>query len=379
MERLLAGLGDPHVGLRLVHVAGTNGKGSTIAFVDSILRAQGVKTGRTTSPHLTCARERIAIGGAPVDEETFVGLERRVARVVRRMGDDPPTFFERIIAMALCAFAEAEVDVGLMEVGLGGRLDATNVITPVVTGVTKIGIDHTKWLGSDLAGIAREKAGIFKRGVPAWTVPQAPAARDALRAAAEERGVALRVAKPAKGRIGLEGGHQRQNAGLALALAGAAWPLSDPKIARGLAAASWPGRLERVLGAPRLWLDGAHNLAGVEALELALRARADGPRALVVGFTQGHDEVGLGRAVRALACGGPVFAVQARAPRSLPAERVAEVTGGEALGVEEALERALGFAAQRDRAAVVTGSLYLVGEVRARFVEMPLDPALPMF
>ena len=368
MQTLLGHVGDPHIGRAFLHVAGSNGKGSTLAFLDALLRGAGYKTGTATSPHLTSVRERIVIGGVPISAALFVELERDIQRAALKMRDDPPTFFERIITMAFLAFRICDVDIGLVEVGLGGRLDATNVITPLATGVAQIALDHQQWLGDDLAGIAAEKAGIFKRGVKAIVQQQDSAVVDVLRRCALQRHAPFAVAAPSDATLGLLGSHQKHNAGLALAMARVFADVDEAH----LADANWPGRMERVHSAPDVWLDGAHNPAGLATLAQQLPRS---PRAVIVGFTSGHDAVACAAQVERFAH-GPIVCVQARAPRSLPADVVADAFSRHvmALDVDDALERCMSFGE-----TWVVGSLYLVGEVRARFIDMEVDPVLPNF
>ena len=394
MATLLAGLDDPHRAFRSLHVAGTNGKGSVCAYLDAMLGAASVRRGLTTSPHLASACERIQIEGRPISRARFVELEERVARAAARL-DEAPTFFERMIAMAFLAFAEEHVDVAVVEVGLGGSLDATNVLSPLASGIARVGLDHQMFLGDSLASIAREKAGILKPGVPAGSAPQEQAAADVLRAIADEVGVPLRfvsdedVLALQSMELGLPGPHQRENAALALAILDAARLVRDPDRRReGLALARWPGRYERVGDLRPILLDGAHNPLGARTLAQALRADplvGARPIALVVGMTRGHEGADFARELAPLLNVQRVFAVRARAPRSRPADEVAKdlEAGGlvpvEVRGVEAALLEAQRWAEAEGGAVVVTGSLYLVGEVRSAFVEMDPDPALPDF
>jgi dihydrofolate synthase/folylpolyglutamate synthase len=392
MRALLRGLGDPHTKFRALHVAGTNGKGSTIAIATALLRAAGVRAGRTTSPHLTSATERIAFDGVPISPDRFVELEARVYEAARAL-DDPPTFFERVVAMAFTAFADEGVDVALVEVGLGGRLDATNVVEPVACAISRVALDHRQFLGDTLPEIAGEKAGILKSGVPAVVSQQDPEALEAIAARARELGIELRVTTPSDlseeeaSWLRLSGAHQRDNAALACGLLTAAgFELSAKTRLDGLATAMWPGRLEKVSEQPELWLDGAHNADAARALAQALADR--GPRSLIVGMTRGHDGAEL---ARALLSQGPsrVWAVQARAPRSRPANEVAADLaaaageGGpviEAAALKDALRAARAHAQAEGGFVVVTGSLYLVGEVGAVLDPLLLvDPELPDF
>lgn len=387
MHELLARLGDPQRALRIVHIAGTKGKGSTAAIAESVLRAHGMRTGLTTSPHVSCARERIVLDGTLIDERGFVELEDVVHAAAAAMSD-APSFFERMIAMALLAFARHRVDVAVVEVGLGGRLDATNVVQPASTGITRLGLDHTELLGPTIEAIAAEKAGIFKRGVPAFSVQQEPAARAVLVDVAGAVGAPLAFVEPDERLVvGLRGRHQQENASLALALLeGAGVPLRAPAVVRGLREVRWPARYERVLEVPPLIIDGAHNETSARALVEVVQADpalAGRPLALVVGMLSGHDPHAFAAALAPLRP-QRVSAVACRSPRTYPAQVVARalargfgVCDSDALA--PALERAVAFARARRGAVLVTGSLYLAGEVRQRLLGGPVDALLPLF
>lgn len=378
MAGLLARLGDPQRRVRALHVAGTKGKGSTCAFAESLCRAAGLRTGMTTSPHLSSARERIVLGGEMISAEAFVALASEVE--VAAAGLDA-SFFEKMVAMAFIAFAEARVDVAVVEVGLGGRLDATNLCVPRACAITRLGLDHTEHLGPTLRHIAREKAGILKAGVPAVTAPQDPDALDEVVGRAAAVAAPLEVIAPNPALLpSLAGAHQVENASLAVALVGAAGiPLGPPEVERGLAAARWPGRYERLRDSPALVVDGAHNDTAARALvetALADAAVADAP-AVILGMTRGHDPEAFARALAPLRP-RRVIAVASRSPRSLPADAVAR-GAARALGLAEEATLPVALAAVAATPAIVTGSLYLVGEVRALLVGGPSDPAFPLF
>ncbi len=286
MRALLAQLGDPQLRYPVLHIAGTKGKGSTAALTASIVRAAGKRVGLTTSPHLLSARERIVVDDALIDAAAFVDVAARVDAAARALPAalDAPSFFERMCAMAFLHFADVAVDVAVVEVGLGGRLDATNVVSPAACAITRLGMDHMEYLGPTLAHIAREKAGIIKAGVPVVTVAQ-----DAV-AAAVVAAVAAGVAAPVTVvdaaavaalddvDIALAGAHQRENAATAVALVDAAAPalgftLTRAHVRAGCARVRWPGRFERV--APRVILDGAHNVDSAHALAAAIAALAE--------------------------------------------------------------------------------------------------------
>ncbi len=393
MRALLSHLGDPQLAFEALHVAGTNGKGSVVAFSDAMLGAAGKRRGRTTSPHLTSATERIVIGDEPISRARFVALEEQVARAARKL-EDPPTFFERIIAMAFRAFAEDGVEVAVVEVGLGGRLDATNVLAPRACAIAPIGKDHQQFLGDTLAAIAREKAGILKRGVPAVTAPQDAEALAAIRAVASSVQAPLRTLQPDDLQhlehvsLGFgQGRATRQNAALACALVEEAGLVTDRAVQhRGLSRARWPGRYERVAVDPIVLVDGAHNAHAMRALAsvIAEDPSLAGPVQVVIGMTRGHDAGPFARELLALAPAS-VQVVKARAPRSRPAAELAADLASSGLRVSVAaelgsgLERALESARRGGGFVLVTGSLYLVGQVRGLFVEVSEDPVLPEF
>jgi dihydrofolate synthase/folylpolyglutamate synthase len=413
---LLHELGDPHLGFRGALIAGTNGKGSVLALAGSVLRAAGIRAGETPKPHLVSYRERLAIDGQPVDPETFARLVAEVLpvadRVARRHGD--PTEFELLTALIFRWFAEEGIRVALVEVGLGGRLDATHAWNGGVAAITNVTLDHMDRLGSTVAKIAREKAAIIERGNLAVT----GALGDGLaviRRRARRLGVPLfevtsapllgwdrdgiEVALPRLGptRVGLRGRHQAANVAVADAVLDA---LSEAGIAttdddarrRGYATATWPGRLELLrVGERDVLLDGAHNPAGAGALARALddlRPMLEGggeaippPLTLVVATMADKDVDGVIGALAAtpLLRGARVIATSLHLPRALPADalaarwralgRAAGITDIEAVpdphgALDRAIENASG-------PVIVAGSLYLVGEARRRFVDDP--------
>jgi len=416
MERLLAHLGNPQRDFTAIHVAGTNGKGSVCVMLDAMLRANGFRVGLTTSPHLTCARERIVIDGALIGEADFGRHEAHIADAVVHMGDDPPTFFERMIAMAFLAFSEARVDVAVVEVGLGGRLDATSTCVARACAVVSIARDHTEWLGDTLEQIAREKAGIARAHVPLVVGPLDAEPRAAVEEVARTVGAPIvQVSRDAQSevsivveqgrvtvtratrpllegaRLALSGAHQEVNAAVALALLDVAGlPVDVEKCQFALAHLVHKGRYETVSTDPLTIVDGAHNEAGARALALALaddaRVRSR-PLHIVVGATRGHDPTAFAAAL-ADARFEPtsVTVTRARAPRSLEPDTVAEgyrASFGARVqvvdGVSAAVESARGLARASAGVVVVTGSLYLVGEARLSFVDEPRDDVLPLF
>jgi dihydrofolate synthase/folylpolyglutamate synthase len=397
MRLLLESLGRPERAYPTLLVAGTNGKGSVVAYTDAALRAAGLRTGRYTSPHLVRANERIAVAGRAVTDAELASAVRRVREAAeglvrsRRLRAHP-TYFEVMTAAALEHFRRRRVDVAVLEVGMGGRLDATNAVEPLVSAIVSVDYDHQEFLGTTLRAIATEKAGVLRAG---RTTVLGPLPEEARRAIAEvgravgarlvpaRRGVLVRGREKAldvrtprrryRALVPLPGAHQRANLLVALRLleeAKAAGLRFDPgRAARGISETRWPGRLERVEGDPPLLLDGAHNPAGARALGAYLRGR--GPYVLLFGAMADKDVGGMARALfppaaaivltrprgrraagpRALLRRVPLLARRARSeprpPRAL------------ALARRLARERGPGVP------VVVAGSLYLVGEVVA--------------
>ncbi|HET7826886.1 MAG TPA: cyanophycin synthetase [Anaeromyxobacter sp.] len=379
VERALDALGHPERGYAVLHVAGTNGKGSACAMAAAALSAAGHRVGLYTSPHLVSFSERIQVDGAPIDDASLAGVIDDVRRACpwhEAGGEaDRLTYFEFATLAGLLHFARRDVDVAVVEVGLGGRFDATNVVVPRVTAIARIGLDHTQLLGDTVEQIAFEKGGIFKPGVPAVAhAHQPPGALETLRAEALRKGAPFSVAPASyEGPVALAGPHQRGNAALAAAalraLARAGVAVSDEAIARGIATARWPGRLEELGG---VLLDGAHNPDGAAALATALRALHPGrPVELVFGVLSDKDHAGM---IAALAGAVRSFHTVAPAtPRARAAEEVRALAAarGAAADVHGSLAEALACArrAAADGALVcVAGSLYLVGEARSLLV-----------
>jgi dihydrofolate synthase / folylpolyglutamate synthase len=272
--------GNPHEKLRFIHVAGTNGKGSTCAMLESIYRADGLRTGLFTSPHLVSFTERIQVNRVCIAEEEVACLTQRI--ILSMGGSDTnswafhPTFFEFVTIMALLHFQEQRCELIIWETGLGGRLDATNIVVPLASVITNVQYDHQQWLGSTLDLIATEKAGIIKRAVPVITGASEPKALEVIRATARALDAPLtEVSGLADIDLPLPGEHQRGNAAVALATVNVLrpqLPVSDEAIRRGLESLNWPGRLQMVgQGATEILLDGAHNPAGARTLAAALQ------------------------------------------------------------------------------------------------------------
>lgn len=387
MQALFAALGRPDERLgRVIHVGGTNGKGSVVALLASMLRAAGLRVGAYTSPHLNRLVERVAIDGEPIETDAFA----RIADRVSAAGGDELTFFEQVTAIAVCAFADANLDVTLLEVGLGGRLDATNAVRADVAVITGVALDHEAILGPTLAAIAREKAGIFKPGARiviggGGEAAAMPVLVDVARAAGREPVV---VTAPTALAVGLPGAHQRMNAAVALAaldeLAAAGGPVVGGEAReRGLATACHPGRFEIVedtaIGdAPRrrIILDGAHNPHGAAALAAALRERGERP-ALVLGVSADKDARAIVQAL--VPAAGAIVATRSMHERALPAAELAalvrEVSGGgrTVLAIDEPAE-AVREASRYADCVVVAGSLFLVGDVRGALLGLASDP-----
>ena len=382
VERALDALGRPERGYAVLHVAGTNGKGSTCAMAAAALSAAGHRVGLYTSPHLVSFSERIQVDGAPIGDGALADVVDEIRRACpwHEAGEESErlTYFEFATLAGLLHFAQSGVDAAVVEVGLGGRFDATNAVMPRVAAVARIGLDHTQLLGDTVEQIAFEKAGIFKPGVPAIAhAGQPPGALETLRAEALRKGAPFQVA-PAEyaGTVALAGPHQRGNAALAQAalreLARAGVPVSEEAISRGIATARWPGRLEEIRG---VLLDGAHNPDGAAALAAALRVLHPGrPVELVFGVLSDKDHAGM---LAALAGAARRFHMVAPAtPRARPAAEVHALAQARGLDSDahpafpEALACA-GRAAADGALVCVAGSLYLVGEARALLVGRP--------
>jgi len=375
VERALAALGHPERAFPILQVGGTNGKGSTCAMAAAALRAAGLRTGLYVSPHLVRFNERIQVDGREIEDGALDAATEEIRRACpwHEAGgaEDRLTYFEFATLLAFVHLARARVAVAVVEVGLGGRLDATTAATPRVTAVARIGLDHVKLLGEGIEAIAREKAGIFKPGVAAVVhAVQPPGALETLRAEAARRGAPFHVAGEGwDGPIGLAGPHQRGNAGLAAAalrlLDGAGVRVPEAAIAAGIAAARWPGRLETVAG---VLLDGAHNPDGAAALVAALaELHPRRPIEMVFGVLADKDHAGmiaaLGPAVRRFHLVAPA-SPRARAPEGYRALAAGHAPTDVHASVEEAI--ACAREAAGDGALVcVAGSLYLVGAARA--------------
>jgi dihydrofolate synthase/folylpolyglutamate synthase len=368
---LLEALGRPDRAFRTVLVAGTNGKGSTAAALSSLLARAEVRAGLYTSPHLVRVTERVRTGDADVPEALLDGALSLVAAVAGP-GDRGPTYFEALTVAALEIFRRERVEVAVLEVGIGGRLDATNVVEPEIAVVTNIGLDHLELLGPTLAHVAREKAGIFRRGRPALVGAEGspPEAMAVLHSEAARTGARLTEIPPDArfdGESPLSGRHQRANLALAIAAARALAPLSEETIHAGVRSVRWPGRLQRVErpGKRPLLLDGAHNPEGARALaayldEQGLSGRVD----LLFGAMADKNVEGI--AAPLLARARRVVFASVDSPRAVPASELKARLGRADAEAGASVAAALGRLDQSregDAPILVAGSLYLVGDV----------------
>lgn len=389
MRALLDGLGSPERAYPTVLVAGTNGKGSTAAMLAAVLQAAGYRVGLYTSPHLEDAEERIRISGVALIPEALDGYLHRVLAEGERQGIEP-TYFESFTLAANLAFAERRVEIAVVEVGLGGRLDATNACEPILSLITSIDLDHEDALGSTIAAIAREKAGILRSGRPALAAAGSAEAAAVLLSVAAETGAPLSLIEgevPAL-TLALPGSHQRRNAALANAAARCLAAhgferINGAAIAAGLAACAWPGRLEEVPlpSGTRVLLDGAHNPAGAASLAAELEARSwQAPTLLFGAFADKNAE----RMLTHLApLAGRIVLTRAPGVRGRDPEELRALLHGFArIFVADDPGRALDLALTLGEAVVVAGSLALVGDVRRelrRRYGLPPPASAPLF
>jgi dihydrofolate synthase / folylpolyglutamate synthase len=382
ISAIVATLGHPERTFRCVHVAGTNGKGSVTAMVDAALRAAGHRSARYTSPHLVDLAERFVIDGRPVADDTLVAAVADVRDAIDGLRADgglevQPTFFEVTTAVAFELFRRAQVEVAVLEVGLGGRLDATNVVSPMATAIVSIGFDHQAYLGRTLRAIAFEKAGIIKPGVPVVIGKLDAEALDAIAMVAHERNAEL-VETAATDvdnfAVGLAGAHQRGNAAVALSLLtlldrlGVAVPARA--IADGLAHTDWPGRLDRrrLPDGREALLDAAHNPAGAAALASYLHEQDEAPRPLLFAAMRDKDVDGMFAAL--LPSVSHLVITRASNTRSAEPAALAEVARAIApelsITIEASLDEALAIAWRLSPRIVVAGSIFLLGDVLKR-------------
>jgi dihydrofolate synthase/folylpolyglutamate synthase len=392
IQTLLDELGNPERGQRFVHVAGTNGKGSTSAMIESVLRASGLRAGLYTSPHLVEPTERIQIDGQPITAEeftrTFEIVHEAAERLLREERIDAhPSYFETITAMAFVAF-EKQCQISVIEVGLGGRLDATNVITPELCAITPVAYDHEAFLGNTLQSIASEKAGILKPSVPVVLAPQTSEAQAVILEQAHKLQcevidtATLPVANAQFTSRGcsftfdgatytcpLPGRHQLDNARTAMAACRQLGIATDT-IQSGISSVQWPGRLEFISHEPDFILDGAHNPAGAAALSAYIREFYAGrPVWLVYGAMRDKAIEEVTTLLFPLA--DHLIVTEAAFPRALRPEAILSVTSHPHATIAATIPEAIEIArtAPRDAAVFFTGSLIIVGEVRAALVK----------
>lgn len=405
MGELLDQVGNPHKKLAAVHIAGTKGKGSTCIMLTEMLLANAYKVGLYTSPHILNLRERIRVNRSMISEAAMVRLVRKIAPVVKRMHDDPPTFFEILTAMAFLHFVSQKVDIAVIETGLGGRLDSTNVLTPEAIGITSISVDHQQLLGNSIKEIAKEKAGVFKEGIPAVSVMQDNEAMRILQRHATQVGSPLRFTGKdidfsyrfeSSRSLGLHnrvcvttetskfehlpvpahGQHQAINCGLALSLLDClktrGFKINDDRAMKGLANTELPGRMELICHDPRVLIDGAHNAASIRALIQATGQHIPYDSMVVIfGCCEDKDVNGM---LEQLQYGADkVIFTRANSPRSIYPDDLAQMYGDicskmcqTALNLKEALRTARPAVTSGDLICI-TGSFYLVGEAKELF------------
>jgi dihydrofolate synthase/folylpolyglutamate synthase len=390
-RRLAELAGDPHLRLRFIHVAGTNGKGSTCAMLESVYRSAGLRVGLFTSPHLVSFAERIQVNRRLVPEPEVARLVSELLPMLEQFPSGfHPTFFEVVTVMALRYFAEQRCDLVIWETGLGGRLDATNIVTPLASVITNIDFDHQQWLGDTLERIAAEKAGIIKPGIPVVTATAQRPALEVIAATARRNDALLTVVdwNDATGslldaaKLPLPGGHQRLNAALAVAAIRAVEPhvpVPQETILAGLSRVQWPGRMQlaKRSSGQTLLLDGAHNRGSARALADAFRQQFPETRpTLILGVLADKDWRLIAEILAPLACRLLIVPVSSR--RSLAPEELLTVCRNtnpripaEACGsLADALQRSMD-----DPILIITGSLYLVGEAMERLQLSPVPAA----
>ena len=408
MRLLLKHLGNPHTKFKTAHVAGTKGKGSTCHMLASMLQAGGLKVGLYTSPHLLDMRERIKINGDMIPAADLVKYVRLVEPILKKMSADRPTFFEIFTALSFCYFADQKVDIAVIETGLGGRLDSTNVILPEVTGITSISKDHMSVLGNTTTKIAEEKAGIFKKDVPAVTVLQDPSVESVLRRVAGTNKTTLEVVgsdiefshrfevtKPLGAHmrvclstdishfehlaVPLMGEHQAVNCGLALAmldkLKRRGIPFDDSKAIEGLAQMKLHGRLEMISHDPKVIIDGAHNAASIQCLFRGIGQHIPYDSMVVIfGCNCDKDVDGMLEQM-SLGADKVIFTKSSNNPKAADPQELANLYTeryGKMAQVAHTFAEAMEIAARaitREDVITVTGSFYLIGEAKQYFID----------
>lgn len=404
MNELLKGLGNPHKKIKSVHIAGTKGKGSTATMLARMLDANGYKVGLYTSPHVTTLHERIAIGPNMISRKEFLDLMNRLEPMIEKLHkkSNAPTFFEIMTAAAFMYFADKQVDLAVIETGLGGRLDSTNVVTPELVGITPISIDHQNLLGPTLDCIAKEKAGIIKKGIPVVTVQQDPSAMRVLKKHAlalkapmtitgkdidfsyrfessREHGPHTRICLTTNSsrfehlRVPLPGEHQAINCGLALAmldgLKGRGYLIDDQKAIAGLNTVHMEGRMEMIHQDPRILIDAAHNAASIRALVQAIGQHVPYD-SLVIIFGCNSDKDVRGMLTELQYGADKVIFTRSNSPKAVfpsdLAEMYSEICGKmcqTSLSLREAI-RIAESAVSREDLICITGSFYLVGQAK---------------
>ena len=393
VAELLHLLGDPQDKLRYVHIAGTNGKGSTAAMLASVLQEAGYRTGLYTSPYIYRFHERMKINGEDISDEALIALVEVIKPSIEAMADKP-TEFEIVTAMAFLYFARQQCDVVVLEVGLGGRLDSTNVIrAPEAAVITSIGLDHTDVLGDILEKIAAEKAGIIKANAPVVFYQQCPEVTEVIRARCEETGCALTVTEetklvPVEGSLKGQVFHYRDRYQLAIPFAGSyqiynaavvldtldvlrqkGYHISEEAIRSGLCKTQWPGRFEVLRQQPLFLVDGAHNANGVKALADCLRRYLSGRKlTFLIGVMADKDCASMiAETAPHAECYITVTPDNPRAMSSAELkERIEGIFAGEVIN-GESVENGVELAVKRDGAVCAFGSLYMVGRIRACF------------
>ncbi len=408
MQKLLSLLGKPHKKIPAVHIAGTKGKGSTATMLARMLEANGYTVGLYTSPHVVSLHERITIDSKLISKAEMLTLINRIHAPVEKISKkDPPSFFEIMTAIAFMHFVENEVDIAVIETGLGGRLDSTNVIKPEVVGITSLSIDHQQQLGDSLKSIAKEKAGVFKKGIPVITVQQEAEAMKVLKAEASaidapmsvtggdldfssrfetsrEHGPHTRIclttptSKFEHLRVPLYGKHQALNCGLALALLdklkAKGFEVDPEKSADGLASVTLAGRMEIIYTDPRIMIDAAHNAASIKALIHAIGQNIPYDSMVIIfGCNEDKDIEGM---LHNLQYGADkVIFTRSSSPRAMSPEILAEMYTeicGKMCQTATSLGQALSLAKSavgRGDLICITGSFYLIGQARARFAK----------
>jgi dihydrofolate synthase/folylpolyglutamate synthase len=372
-------LAYPKHGVTVIHVAGTNGKGSTCAMIDSIARACGRRTGLFTSPHLIDFRERIQVSGQEVPEDDVAAGLTELRAICQKL-DPHPTFFEITLTLAMRWFRDRDCEMIILETGMGGKLDATTAVPADIAVITPIGLDHTQWLGETLELVAAEKAGIFVAGKPAISSPQDPAAREVLEKEANAQRSPLEfVTEPLLGYgIALPGEHQAWNAALAVAtLYRIGLPMGTDSIRHGLAKVNWPGRFEiRQHENRTIILDGAHNPHAANVLATTWRGQfPDRKPVLLFSAVASKDIAGVLEILAPLA--SQIFLCPVDTPRATPVEEIAATLPGGSPPHENFPNFPAAFAAAlaTGEPILIAGSLFLIGEARAFFTAATFQPS----